>query len=100
MCIRDRRSTVKYYKIRAYRVVDGVRRYSRFSEVQKNLPAVEVRFVEDRERNGDYQYVLNWQSISSANGYEVYTLSLIHICLHSQPLDSKPFYKVWVKNGT
>ena len=66
------RSAVKYYKVRAYRVVDGVRRYSRFSQVQSNLPAVEVRFVQDRERDGDYQYVLNWQSISSANGYEVY----------------------------
>ena len=63
---------MKYYKVRAYRVVDGVRRYSRFSQVQSNLPAVEVRFVQDRERDGDYQYVLNWQSISSANGYEVY----------------------------
>ena len=66
------RSTVKYYKVRAYRVVDGVRRYSRFSQAKSNLPAAKVRFVQDRERNGDYQYVLNWEAVSGANGYEVY----------------------------
>ncbi len=66
------RSTVTYYKIRAYRVVDGVRRYSRYSQVRKNLPALEVRFGQDRVRDGDYQYVLNWKSISGINGYEVY----------------------------
>ena len=66
------RYTVTYYKIRAYRVVDGVRRYSRYSQVKKNLPALEVRFAQDRVRDGDYQYVLNWKSISGINGYEVY----------------------------
>ena len=66
---------VKYYKVRAYRMVNGNKQYGSFSEVKRNLPAVKYRFVMDRVRDGDYQYVLNWEALPEAEGYEVYSSS-------------------------
>ncbi|MBS6511480.1 MAG: hypothetical protein KH334_07270, partial [Clostridiales bacterium] len=68
----ERDDVVRYYKVRAYWLQNGEKIYGEFSEVQHNLPAVEFRFGQDRERNGDYQYVLNWVADPQAAGYEVY----------------------------
>ena len=64
---------VKYYKVRAYRLVNGTKQYGGFSEVHRNLPAVEYRFAqaEDGIWENDYRYVLNWIALPDAEGYEV-----------------------------
>ena len=60
-----------YYKVRAYKTVDGKKIYGAFSEAKSMLtkPAAPTKFSVTADRT---TAKLTWEKVSSGNGYEIY----------------------------
>lgn len=61
-----------YYKVRGYRKVNGIKVYTKFSEVKSVKTKLDqvgyISLVDD----GNKKYTLKWDKISGANGYQIY----------------------------
>ncbi len=59
-----------YYKIRAYRTVNGKKHYSKFTKVASTVPRPKTpSFTLEA---GDHQLTVNWKGVGGASGYKIY----------------------------
>ncbi|MCC3866126.1 DUF5011 domain-containing protein, partial [Terrisporobacter petrolearius] len=59
-----------YYKVRAYKVVDGKKQYGNFSQVVSSSPKLFTPSV--TLSKGSKKATVKWKKISGASGYEIY----------------------------
>ena len=63
--------SVKYYRIRAFRTVNGQREYGAYSDIICNLGKAKIVSVEVQEDDATKR-VVTWDKVEGAEGYELY----------------------------
>ncbi|WP_216830406.1 InlB B-repeat-containing protein [Alkalihalobacterium elongatum] len=64
--------TTYFYKIRAYRVVDGIKIYSNYSSIASGKPVL-ARVISVTTTSASYNQIrINWGRVTGASGYEIY----------------------------
>ena len=66
-----------YYKVRGYHKVNGIKVYSKFSEVKSVKTKLDQVGSISLTDDGNKKYTLKWDKIAGANGYQIYRSSKV-----------------------
>lgn len=64
--------TTYYYKIKAYKTSEKIKKYSAYSKIASAKPALSKPVVTSVKTAGSKKLAVKWKKVTGANGYEIY----------------------------
>ncbi|MDS0528039.1 S8 family serine peptidase [Clostridium sp. SHJSY1] len=92
--------TAYSYKVRAYKIIGGIKIYSNFSAAISTKPVLAVPLNLTAVSAGNSSIKISWGAVTGANGYEVYRLGSSGTYGYIANVTSTSFTNIGLSSGT